>query len=172
MGRILDWAERRRAKRRDALGAMADRAIRESPPPPPVPPTAPGWYADPAMADTQRYWDGAVWTEHVAPMTGQPASASTSSSNSQVYMLLVLTGTAIGTIMAMQSASLLTGTGSNWTGVAIVVAAAILARFVRNSIPAWVRIVAILAALASLANVIYLENELDNKREEISNMFP
>lgn len=28
---------------------------------------APGWYADPTMPQTQRYWDGRAWTEHVAP---------------------------------------------------------------------------------------------------------
>lgn len=26
-----------------------------------------GWYADPEMTDTRRYWDGAAWTEHRAP---------------------------------------------------------------------------------------------------------
>lgn len=26
-----------------------------------------GWYPDPEMAGTQRYWDGSVWTEHRAP---------------------------------------------------------------------------------------------------------
>lgn len=29
--------------------------------------TPAGWYADPQMAGTQRYWDGAKWTDHVAP---------------------------------------------------------------------------------------------------------
>ena len=27
----------------------------------------PGWYPDPEMAGTQRYWDGARWSDHVAP---------------------------------------------------------------------------------------------------------
>lgn len=26
-----------------------------------------GWYPDPQMAGTQRYWDGQQWTGHVAP---------------------------------------------------------------------------------------------------------
>jgi hypothetical protein len=26
--------------------------------------TPAGWYPDPAQADTQRYWDGDVWTDH------------------------------------------------------------------------------------------------------------
>ena len=38
---------------------------------------APGWYPDPSMRDTQRYWDGARWTEHVAPVNAGPAPAAT-----------------------------------------------------------------------------------------------
>ena len=30
--------------------------------------TPAGWYPDPQMTRTQRYWDGAGWTEQVAPM--------------------------------------------------------------------------------------------------------
>jgi hypothetical protein len=26
-----------------------------------------GWYSDPEMVDTRRYWDGEAWTEHRAP---------------------------------------------------------------------------------------------------------
>ncbi len=29
---------------------------------------AAGWYRDPSMANTQRYWDGNQWTEHVQPL--------------------------------------------------------------------------------------------------------
>lgn len=27
-----------------------------------------GWYPDPEMAGTQRYWDGGEWSDHVAPL--------------------------------------------------------------------------------------------------------
>lgn len=27
----------------------------------------PGWYSDPEMRGTRRYWDGYEWTEHIAP---------------------------------------------------------------------------------------------------------
>ncbi len=37
----------------------------------PLPP--PGWYPDPAMAGTRRYWDGVTWTDHVAPAEQRPA---------------------------------------------------------------------------------------------------
>ncbi|MFP5327301.1 MAG: DUF2510 domain-containing protein [Acidimicrobiia bacterium] len=40
----------------------------------------PGWYPDPSGTPQQRYWDGAQWTEHVAPMaapqTAPPAQRS------------------------------------------------------------------------------------------------
>lgn len=39
--------------------------------PPPMPP--PGWYDDPEQTWTWRYWDGARWTEHRAPMWVPPA---------------------------------------------------------------------------------------------------
>jgi len=32
-----------------------------------------GWYPDPAMAQTQRYWDGQQWTSAVAPLNGAQA---------------------------------------------------------------------------------------------------
>lgn len=33
---------------------------------------AAGWYPDPEDATQQRYWDGQQWTEHRAPLAGQP----------------------------------------------------------------------------------------------------
>jgi hypothetical protein len=40
------------------------------PTPPPLPPAAPGtapsWQSDPAGRNEFRYWDGAIWTEHVS----------------------------------------------------------------------------------------------------------
>jgi uncharacterized membrane protein (UPF0136 family) len=124
------------------------------------------------MIDTQRYWDGGSWTDHIAPMGSKSAGGEGSAPNSQAYLVLCLAGAAIGVIMAMQSASLLTGTGTQWTGVAIAVAAAIISRVVRRSIPSWVRVVAVLAALIALANALYLENQLDQKRQEIQQILP
>lgn len=39
-------------------------------------PAPAGWYAHPSMADTQRYWDGQQWTDHIAPGSPQTAPAS------------------------------------------------------------------------------------------------
>lgn len=41
-----------------------------------------GWYPDPTMADTQRYWDGSAWTDHRAPATPAAAPAPRSASGS------------------------------------------------------------------------------------------
>ena len=35
-----------------------------------------GWYPDPQMTGTQRYWDGDGWSEHVAP-TSKTSETST-----------------------------------------------------------------------------------------------
>jgi len=35
---------------------------------------AAGWYPDPERAGTQRYWDGAAWTEHRTIASGEAES--------------------------------------------------------------------------------------------------
>jgi len=39
-----------------------------------MPTIAAGWYLDPGNTALQRYWDGAAWTEHVAPVAAPPAT--------------------------------------------------------------------------------------------------
>lgn len=50
-----------------------EQYLREQRPPPPRVPA--GWYPHPSMSATQCYWDGQRWTQHMAPMVGQPAAA-------------------------------------------------------------------------------------------------
>lgn len=38
-----------------------------------TPSTPPGWYPDPEAANSERYWDGAAWTEHRRPVAAAPA---------------------------------------------------------------------------------------------------
>jgi len=132
-----------------------------------------GWYADSNMANTQRYWDGKSWTDDVAPLgaSQQPAS-SKPEQQSQLVTVGILAASIVGVIMAMQSASLLTGTGTQWTGTAIAGAAACATFVLRKSIPTWLRIVAVIATLLAIANVIYLENQLDEKRQELTEFSP
>lgn len=56
--------------------------------------TSPGWYPDPEMVGTQRYWDGERWTEHAAPLTPPPAQSAAPSSGPGA--LTIARGVALG----------------------------------------------------------------------------
>lgn len=67
----------------------------------------PGWYPDPVMPQTQRYWDGWRWTEHAAP-------APSDSSNSQALvvggfvmaLLIPIIGFLIGLVVAFRDGAM------------------------------------------------------------------
>lgn len=138
--------------------------------------TAPaGWYPHPEMASTLRYWDGQAWTEHIAPAASKPSApaplvAPQAAKQSQIVAALVMVGGVVGLVMSMQSASLLTGTGGLWTGVAIACAAAIASLVMRDSTPRWARVVAVVLAVVAIVNVSYVESQLEAKRQEITNL--
>lgn len=122
------------------------------------------------MANTQRYWDGQAWTDNVAPTGVSPQRPVKSDQQSQLVTVGILAASVIGVIMAMQSASLLSGTGTQWTGAAIALAASIATYVLRKTIPSWLRIISVVAALVALASVFYLENQLDERRQEFSQL--
>ncbi|MEI8239463.1 MAG: DUF2510 domain-containing protein, partial [Actinomycetota bacterium] len=35
-----------------------------------------GWYPDPVIADSRRFWDGSSWTDQIRPAEGQSNSTS------------------------------------------------------------------------------------------------
>ena len=127
------------------------------------------------MASTQRYWDGQVWTDHIAPVGALPQASPKrpreSQQQPQLIVVALLAASVVGAIMAMQGASLLTGTGTQWTGAAIAIAAGIASYVLRKSIPGWLRVICVVAALLALVNVIYLEQQLDEKRQDLSEIF-
>ena len=55
-----------------------------------------GWYPDPQMAGTQRYWDGARWTEHRAPMPARQASGTSTGKIVGAILLSVLILVVVG----------------------------------------------------------------------------
>ncbi|GAQ32776.1 hypothetical protein MPS_1157 [Mycobacterium pseudoshottsii JCM 15466] len=71
--------------------------------------------------------------------------------------------------MSMQSVSLMTGSGPVWTGVAVVAAGTAIAFFLRAA--RWVRVVAALILALALANALYIEQELSNRRDQITRIF-
>jgi hypothetical protein len=142
----------------------AEKATRTVPltPKPPA-----GWYPHPTMAGTQRYWDGERWTDTIAPTpASDPRSAK---QQSQVLGAVLIAGSAIGLIMSLQSASLLTGTGAIWTGVAIAIGAAIVTWMV-DAVPTWVSVLCVLAALIATSNAVSVESQLDRQRHKIDRM--
>jgi hypothetical protein len=127
-------------------------------------PPAAGWYPDPSDPAKKIYWDGAAWGGPPAP-TG--AASNISKEKAVAFGVCVLA--AIGLFMSMQSVSLLTGTGSLWTGVAIAAVGTAAAFFLGAA--KWVRVVASLCLAFALFNVIYMESQLSQKREELSHVF-
>lgn len=115
------------------------------------------------MTATQRYWDGSKWTDNVAPLSGTSGSNGPSS----LVIGLILAAGVVGFVMSMQSASLLTGTGGNWTGVALIVGAGVLGWVLKAPVSARV-LIGVGTAIAIL--VMSLESQLSDKREEITNL--
>lgn len=75
----------------------------------------------------------------------------------------------IGLLMSMQSVSLLTGSGPVWTGVAVVGAGVAVAFFMGAA--KGVRIVAAVLLAVALINAFYIENQLSQKRSELTHAF-
>ena len=119
------------------------------------------------MADTKRYWDGAKWSEHIAPVEKDTSG----SRQSGLLGVALVVGAVIGLVMAGQSASLLSGTGLQWTGAVIAVGAAVVALAMRKNVSLGVVIATIILASLAVISVIYLEVELEQKRQELGNLF-
>lgn len=124
----------------------------------------PGWYPDPLNPGKQIYWDGTRW----GPPVGVPSSDSGKGKTTAVAIgVCVLVG--IGLMMSMQSVSLMTGSGPIWTGVGVVAAGTAIAFFM--GAPKWVRVIAALVLALALVNAFYMENQLSEKRQELSHLF-
>jgi hypothetical protein len=129
--------------------------------------TPAGWYPDPSDPGRQIYWNGTAWGGPVQP-AGVTSSAPANSTKPAVAIgVCVLV--AIGIVMSMQSVSLLSGSGPIWTGVGFVAAGTAIAFFLRAA--TWVRVVAALCLAFALLNAFYMEKQLSDKRNEISQIF-
>jgi len=99
------------------------------------------------------------------PVAGQRPADQKSKAVSVGVMLLA----GIGLVMSMQSVSLMSGTGTLWTGVGLAAAGTAAAFFMGAVKP--VRVAAALCLAASLIFVTIMENQLSQKRSEISDIF-
>ncbi|MCB0935745.1 MAG: DUF2510 domain-containing protein [Mycobacterium sp.] len=144
-------------------------------------PNPAGWYPDPAVPGTYRYWNGSAWIapaevgrpagymDTPPPTYAPPASSGSDSGRKTAVAIGVGLLVVIGLVMSMQSVSLITGSGQIWTGVAIVAVGTALAFFMRAA--TWVRVIACLLLALALLNAIYIENELSKRRSELTQIF-
>jgi len=142
-----------------------------------TPPPAPaGWYTDPASGG-RRYWNGTAWEaeptqilnpdQRFLPLPAAAQHPADQKSKAVSVGVMLLAG--IGLVMSMQSVSLMSGTGTLWTGVGLAAAGTAAAFFMGAVKP--VRVAAALCLAASLIFVTIMENQLSQKRSEISDIF-
>ncbi|MDT5387126.1 MAG: hypothetical protein QOE04_767 [Mycobacterium sp.] len=130
--------------------------------------TSPGWYPDPSNPAKQIYWDGTAWSGPA--LLPAPSDADKSDNAKNVAVAIgVCVLVVIGLLMSMQSVSLLSGSGPIWTGVGFVAAGTAVAFFMGAR--KWIRVVAALCLAFSLLNAFYMEKQMSDKRNEISQMF-
>lgn len=125
----------------------------------------PGWYPDPSDPSKNIYWDGSAWQGSHTPVE---ADKSGSSKKIGIAVGVIVLGL-VGTVMAQQPVSLLSGTGQIWTGVAIAGVAVALSYFLGAGI--WVRVIASICLVSSLFSAIYMETQLTEKRRELTRIF-
>lgn len=70
--------------------------------PVPVPDVPPGWYPDPSQVGTQRYWDGRIWTDQMAPLAPMVAPSSSFAAFEVAPVVMAL----IGAVLAIAGAFL------------------------------------------------------------------
>jgi multidrug transporter EmrE-like cation transporter len=126
----------------------------------------PGWYSDPWEKARVRWWDGWRWTPATQGMNARDRQLATSISIGGAALAVTGAGLALFT-----DVSLLTGTGTVWTGVAMTLLATVGVMLFRQV--SWgIKILCIVLAVAAVASGIYDEVQLQHRRDEISRIFP
>jgi hypothetical protein len=130
--------------------------------------TPAGWYPDPSDPGRQIYWNGTAWSGPVQ-QAGVAISAPANNSKNAAVAVGVCVLVVIGLVMSMQSVSLLSGSGTIWMGVGFVAAGTAVAFFLGAA--AWIRVIAALCLAFALFSAVYMEKQLSDKRNEISQIF-
>lgn len=115
-------------------------------------------------------WSARRWSSREPAEAGDSAGAFGSNIGKNTAVAIgVCVLVAIGLVMSMQSVSLMTGSGPIWTGVGFVAAGTAVAFFMRAT--TWVRVVAAVCLAVVLFNAFYMEQQLSEMRNEISQIF-
>jgi hypothetical protein len=137
-----------------------------------------GWYPDINGEPVQRYWDGSKWTSYTreAPdysgalnLPDAPVTATTSDELARYAGILAVLLAGIGIILNGQSVSLAQGAGIVWIGATLTIAGAVIA-FAVPRVRRWVGVVCALAAIFAVANGVSVNNQLDEKRQQIQHI--
>jgi len=132
--------------------------------------TRPGWYADPTGQAPLRWWDGSSWTAHIsAPVQGQAPVPQSEPNTKLLIAILAWALVLVGTGLALfTNVSLLTGTGTVWTGVALAIVGAVVAFVGRAS--AATKVIAVILVAAAVASGVYDEIQLQHKRDQLNSI--
>lgn len=122
-----------------------------------------GWY--PIDDETDRYWNGRSWSDSRPATAADPPD---SSSTSNVAVAGIGAASVVGLVMTFQTVSLMSGTGTIWTGVAIAVGAAIFAGALKVAFR--VRLAAVVIALIAVGNAVNVEGQLEEQRQKITDI--
>jgi hypothetical protein len=117
-----------------------------------------GQQFDPPMGESR------AQSQESAPQNALPVS--------KLIVLGLLALSIIGLTLSLQGATLLSGTATQWTGASLAVVGAIAAWILRKNASRWVvPVLTTLVAVGALANVIYLEIQVNEKRQELNDIF-
>jgi hypothetical protein len=107
------------------------------------------------------YYNPAPYAPPPAPVPARP---------SQRWAILgVITLTVVGMFVELQPVSLLTGPGTLYTGLAIVLVAAILSISLR--LPKWLTVIVLILVGICLVNTVLTVQELDDRRRQLNDLF-
>jgi hypothetical protein len=127
----------------------------------------PGWYPDPHNPGMERWWQDGAWTGAARP-TGATAVAETKrfAQWSLVGLLVCLVGVAI---VLFTDVTVFSGMNQVVFGAVLASAGAVIVLIGRRSMA--LRVSCVVLAVVAIAGTVYDQHQVDQKRQEIQQIF-
>jgi hypothetical protein len=126
---------------------------------------SPGWYPDPTAPNQQRYWDGAAWSEQIAPLPPPPAPLAVAPASSQTQnwghatAVLASLGIVVGSLGPWATTALESISGTHTDGKYLVVAGLVaLALSIRRSALVLAMVIGILAVIDGIVVIGHIND--------------